>query len=88
MRPRGHTEVEESIDAELGPARALVPMAIGSRRYENLRRTVVTAAQGRAGSVRRPSDMLRPVFKDDEWLVAGFAVGELPVLILENLGGL
>ncbi|HWU22091.1 MAG TPA: hypothetical protein VN088_11240 [Nocardioides sp.] len=38
--------------------------------------------------------MLRPVFKDDEWLVVavggglGFAVGELQVLLLELLAGL
>lgn len=38
--------------------------------------------------------MLRPVFKDDEWLVVavggglGFAVGELQVLLLTHLGGI
>lgn len=39
-------------------------------------------------------DMLRPVFKDDEWLVVavggglGFAVGELQVYLLTHFGGL
>ena len=39
-------------------------------------------------------DMLRPVFKDDEWLVVavggglGFVVGELQVVLLTHLGGL
>jgi len=38
--------------------------------------------------------MLRPVFKDDEWLVVavggglGFVVGELQVLLLTELAGL
>lgn len=116
-----HREVEDAIDAELGFVEPLVPAAIGSRRYETLRRTVVTEAQGRvreaserlgpyiieALDVERTveeslgrlsnqalEDMLRPVFKDDEWLVVavggglGFAVGELQVFLLTHLGGL
>lgn len=114
-------EVEAAIDAELGIVEPLVPAAIGSTRYETLRRWVVTEAQGRireaserlgpyiieALDVERTvevslgqlsnqalEDMLRPVFKDDEWLVVavggglGFAVGELQVLLLIELAGL
>lgn len=116
-----HREVEDAIDTELGIVEPLVPAAIGSRRYETLRRTVVTEAQGRvreaserlgpyiiealdvertveeslgALSNQALEDMLRPVFKDDEWLVVavggglGFAVGELQVLMLIELAGL
>lgn len=116
-----HAEVEAAIDAELGRAEPLVPAAIGSARYEALRRTVVAAASSRvreasdrlgpyliealdvertvevslgALSNQALEDMLRPVFKDDEWLVVavggglGFVVGELQVLLLTRLGGL
>lgn len=116
-----HREVEDAIDAELGIVEPLVPAAIGSTRYETLRRSVVTEAQGRvreaserlgpyivealdvertvevslgALSNQALEDMLRPVFKDDEWLVVavggglGFAVGELQVLLLTELAGL
>ncbi|RHW28678.1 DUF445 domain-containing protein [Nocardioides immobilis] len=116
-----HQEVEDAIDAELGILEPLVPAAIGSRRYDTLRRSVVTEAQGRvrgaserlgpyiiealdvertveeslgALSNQALEDMLRPVFKDDEWLVVavggglGFAVGELQVLLLTELAGL
>jgi len=116
-----HREVEDAIDAELGLVEPLVPAAIGSVRYETLRRSVVTEAQSRvrtaserlgpylteALDVERTvevslsalsnealEDMLRPVFKDDEWLVVavggglGFVVGELQVLLLTELAGL
>jgi uncharacterized membrane protein YheB (UPF0754 family) len=116
-----HREVEDAIDAELGIVEPLVPATIGSTRYETLRRTVVTEAQGRvreaserlgpyiiealdvertveeslgALSNQALEDMLRPVFKDDEWLVVavggglGFVVGELQVLLLTELAGL
>jgi uncharacterized membrane protein YheB (UPF0754 family) len=116
-----HREVEDAIDAELGLVEPLVPAAIGTVRYDTLRRSVVTAAQARVreaserlapyliealdvertveeslGALSNQSleDMLRPVFKDDEWLVVavggglGFVVGELQVLLLTTLGGL
>ncbi|KAA1419306.1 DUF445 domain-containing protein [Nocardioides humilatus] len=116
-----HQEVEAAIDAELGLVEPLVPAAIGTARYEALRRTVVAAASSRvheaserlgpylieALDVERTVEvslgalsnegleaMLRPVFKDDEWLVVviggglGFVVGELQVFLLTRLGGL
>lgn len=116
-----HAEIEAALDAELGRAEPLVPAAIGSQRYERLRRTVVEKAQARMPEASRRlepyatealdveqtiieslgalsnqelEDLLRPVFKDDEWLVVaiggglGFAVGELQVGLLIWLGGL
>jgi uncharacterized membrane protein YheB (UPF0754 family) len=116
-----HQEVEAAIDAELGVTERLVPAAIGTVRYQSLRRLVVTRAQAAipAASARlhdytaeamaveqtineslgslsneELEDMLRPVFKDDEWLVVvlggglGFFVGELQVYLLVLFGGL
>ncbi len=116
-----HHEIDAAIDAELGVAERLVPAAIGSERYDALRRTVVGRAQERmpeAAERLQPyaaealdientihatlstltnqelEDMLRPVFKDDEWLVVavggglGFVVGELQVQLLVLFGGI
>ena len=116
-----HEEVERAIEDELGVVEPLVPMAVGSARYEALRRMVVAKAQAllpeaaarledytaeamdventlrsTLGSLTNHEleDLLRPVFKDDEWLVVavggglGFAVGELQVLLLTSLGGI
>jgi hypothetical protein len=116
-----HQEVEAAIDAELGFVERVVPAAIGSTRYRDLRALVVTRAQAvipaasvalydytaEALDVERTineslggltnqelEDMLRPVFKDDEWLVVvlggglGFVVGELQVQLLVLFGGL
>ncbi len=116
-----HHEIDAAIDAELGVAERLVPAAIGSERYDALRRTVVGRAQERmpeAAERLQPyaaealdientihatlstltnqelEDMLRPVFKDDEWLVVavggglGFVVGELQVQLLVFFGGI
>jgi len=116
-----HQEVERAIEDELGVVEPLVPMAVGSARYEALRRMVVAKAQAllpeaaarledytaEAMDVENTlratlgaltnhelEDLLRPVFKDDEWLVVavggglGFAVGELQVFLLTSLGGL
>lgn len=116
-----HQEVEAAINAELGAVERVVPAAIGSARYAELRRLVVARAQAvipaastalhdytaEALDVERTineslgslsneelEDMLRPVFKDDEWLVVvlggglGFLVGELQVQLLVLFGGL
>jgi uncharacterized membrane protein YheB (UPF0754 family) len=116
-----HQEIEAAIDAELGRVEPLVPLAVGSPRYRELRRIVVTRAQqslpeaaerlepytAEAMDVQNTlihtlsqltndelEALLRPVFKDDEWLVVavggglGFAVGELQVFILTHVGGL
>jgi uncharacterized membrane protein YheB (UPF0754 family) len=116
-----HDEIEAAIAAELGAVEPLVPAAIGSRRYDDLRRLVVTKAQAQipaaAGQLEAYTAeamdventltqtlgsltneeleaMLRPVFKDDEWLVVvvggglGFAVGELQVIALTHFGGI
>lgn len=116
-----HQEIEAAIDAELGLVEPLVPLAVGSPRYRELRRIVITRAQQRLPEAaerlepytaeamdvettlretlsRLTNDelesLLRPVFKDDEWLVVavggglGFAVGELQVFLLTHLGGL
>lgn len=116
-----HHEVERSIDAEVGLARMLVPVTIGTPRYKEMRAKVVAQAESRIPEASRRLSpylmealdvettvlaslgalsnealeaMLRPVFKDDEWLVVavggglGFAVGELQVFLLERLGGL
>ena len=114
-------EVQDAIDAELNIVEPLVPAAIGSARYTELRNLVVARVQERlpeaaarlegytgeaidieatartslaALSDEEYEGMLRPVFKDDEWLVVavggglGFVVGELQVFLLEKLGGL
>ena len=116
-----HDEIEAAIAAELGTIEPLVPAALGSRRYDDLRRLVITKAQARipeaAGRLEAYTAeamdveatlqetlgaltneeleaMLRPVFKDDEWLVVvvggglGFAVGELQVFALTHFGGI
>lgn len=116
-----HVEVLAALDAELGLAEPLVPAAIGSARYEQMRHVVVARAQSSLpaaldhieeyatealdvertlrttlGSLtnRGLEDMLRPVFKDDEWLVVviggglGFLVGEVQVFLLMLWGGI
>lgn len=115
-----HDEVQAALDAELGIVEPLVPVALGSVRYEAMRQRVVTRAQQvlpaaaerlepytaeamdventlrtTLGSLSNEEleQMLRPVFKDDEWLVVvvggglGFVVGELQVFLLTSLGG-
>lgn len=111
-------EVQLGINAELGPSRPLVELAVGSERYRDLKRAVTTRAQDLIPDVRddlegfaqRAFDVetivadammemddgeyegiLRPMFKDDEWLiillggVLGFLVGELQVTVLTHL---
>ncbi|THV11275.1 DUF445 domain-containing protein [Nocardioides caeni] len=110
-------EVTRAIDAELGIARPMVTMAIGTARYRSLKREIVqrvvdrmpeTVAEAKEYADRtldienlivekmnQLSDeqyegILRPVFKDDEFLmisvgaILGFLVGELQVLFVEH----
>ncbi|QKT05787.1 hypothetical protein HUN08_00145 [Gordonia sp. X0973] len=114
-------EIDDAIKAELGVAAPVVTAAIGTKRYNEVRDSVVTraremmpqAAEQLDGYVTSALDvdntvveafknldddefeaMIRPVFKDDEWLVVwlggalGFVVGELQVHMLTWLGGL
>jgi uncharacterized membrane protein YheB (UPF0754 family) len=112
-------EVEQAIDAESGLAQPAVKLAVGSRRYEDAKRTVAKRViertpelleHAKAYAVRSlaveetiadkmsqlTSDeyeaILRPAFKDDEWLVImigallGFGVGELQVELVHHFG--
>ncbi|GGO93891.1 hypothetical protein GCM10011584_33630 [Nocardioides phosphati] len=70
-------------------AERLEPYAAEAMDVENTLRATLSALTN-----EELEEMLRPVFKDDEWLVVavggglGFVVGELQVLLLTTLGGL
>lgn len=111
-------EVDRALQAEVGRGRPLVELAIGSRRYRDLKHTMVARLRARVpdltdriaqhaeetlqaeetvrdAMLRMDADqyegILRPIFKDDEWLVIavgavlGFIVGELQVLLITHL---
>jgi uncharacterized membrane protein YheB (UPF0754 family) len=111
-------ETDEAINAEVGAARPLVRLAIGTEQYRDLKHTIVERARSRLPDVaddlaqyahetmdaeatvrdammamddEQYEGLLRPIFKDDEWMiiavgaVLGFLVGELQVLLLTNL---
>ena len=112
-------EVDHVLARNLGPTRTLVPLGIGTARYEEAKATVVrrvlallpempeveeyAAAVLDVESVlaekmsqlttEQFEGIMRPIFKDDEWLmisvgaVLGFLVGELQVELVTHVGG-
>jgi uncharacterized membrane protein YheB (UPF0754 family) len=112
-------EVADELRRQLGPARPLVQVGLGSARYRDMQRLV---AQRSLAIVRSMPELevyaaevldvenvlaekmaqltdeqfegiMRPIFKDDEWLmisvgaVLGFVVGEIQVEVVTRLGG-
>jgi uncharacterized membrane protein YheB (UPF0754 family) len=110
-------EVSAAIDASAGMARPLVTLAIGTKRYRELKGTIVRMVLDKMPETMEEAkdyaaktldienlivekmdqlspvqyeSILRPVFKDDEWLmitvgaILGFLVGELQVVLVEN----
>ena len=107
--------VKQAVDEQAGMAKPIVAMAVGSRKYVeikqliadailkelpqtvrhatgyaedamDIRNTLITKLQ--ALSSEDFEDMLRPVFKEDEWILIavgaalGFLVGELQVFVM------
>jgi uncharacterized membrane protein YheB (UPF0754 family) len=84
-----HTVVARAQERMVEAAERLEPYTAETMDVENTLRETL----GRLTNAQL-EDMLRPVFKDDEWLVVavggglGFVVGELQVFLLTHLGGL
>jgi uncharacterized membrane protein YheB (UPF0754 family) len=112
-------EVSEELARQLGPARPLVRIGLGSQRYRQMQEHVAQRAlaivrdmpeiEAYATEVLDVENLLaekmsqltdeqfegimRPIFKDDEWLmisvgaILGFVVGEIQVEVVTRLGG-
>ncbi|HJQ05444.1 MAG TPA: DUF445 domain-containing protein [Nocardioides sp.] len=112
-------EVSAELRRQLGPARPLVQIGLGSQRYRDMQRHMAERAlsiirempeiEAYATEVLDVENLLaekmgmltdeqfegimRPIFKDDEWLmisvgaVLGFVVGEIQVEVVTRLGG-
>lgn len=112
-------EIAQELGRQLGPARPLLEIGIGSDRYLQIQRVVAQRVIGLvrtmpevvtyaeevldverllAGKMALLTDeqfegIMRPIFKDDEWLMIsvgallGFVVGEVQVEIVTRLGG-
>ena len=111
-------EIRETIDQQTGVARRLVILTVGSRKYNEMKKSIAqlvtdkipeTSLQVEAYATERLDientivermrmmdtddyeDLLRPAFKDDEWIVValgatlGFLFGELQVQIITHL---
>jgi uncharacterized membrane protein YheB (UPF0754 family) len=111
-------QVTAALDRQTGLARPLVTLAVGSRRYREIKHSVAAKVMRRmpdtltyiedyaeeAMDIRNTlvqkmqelsseefEELIRPAFQQDEWIlitvgaVLGFAVGELQVLLVENL---
>lgn len=107
--------VKQAVDEQAGMAKPIVAMAVGSRKYVEIKQLIADAilkelpqtvrhATGyaedamdirntlitklKALSSEEFEDMLRPVFKEDEWILIavgaalGFLVGELQVFVM------
>lgn len=110
-------EADAALQAEEGPAKPVLDLAIGSARYYGLREAIVARARTSMPEMRRHIDqmadsdfeletiiaasliamddddyegILRPMFKDDEWIVVvvggvlGVLLGEVQVQILTH----
>jgi uncharacterized membrane protein YheB (UPF0754 family) len=108
-------EVQATIDEQAGIARPVVALAVGGKRYQEMKRATAAKViakmpetleyvEGYAAqaldlatllderlallSADQYEDLLRPAFRDDEWIVVavgaalGFIVGELQTLLL------
>ena len=113
-------EIQRTIDEQLGVARHVATLAVGSRRYNAMKQSVAdrviakmpeTSQEIEAYAAERLDientiiermqlmdtdayeELLRPAFKDDEWIVVaigaalGFVFGELQVQIITHLVG-
>ncbi|GAB2971985.1 DUF445 family protein [Nocardioides montaniterrae] len=112
-------EVADELRRQLGPARPLLQIGVGTDRYREMQRIVaqrtlamvrsmpeveryaaevldvenVLASKMAQLTPEQFEGIMRPIFKDDEWLMIsvgallGFAVGELQVEVVTRLGG-
>ena len=112
-------EVADELRRQLGPARPLLQVGIGTQRYRDMQRLVaertlsmvrsmpeveryaaevldvenVLASKMAQLSPEQFEGIMRPIFKDDEWLmisvgaILGFVVGEIQVEVVTRIGG-
>ncbi|WP_460847684.1 DUF445 domain-containing protein [Nocardioides ultimimeridianus] len=112
-------EVADELRRQLGPARPLLQVGIGTQRYRDMQRLVaertlslvrsmpeveryaaevldvenVLASKMAQLTPEQFEGIMRPIFKDDEWLMIsvgallGFVVGEIQVEVVTRIGG-
>ena len=113
-------EIQKTIDEQAGVAKHLVRLTVGSRKYNEMKRSAAemviermpeTAEQLEGYAAERLDientivermrtmdtddyeSLLRPAFKDDEWIVValgatlGFLFGEVQVQVITHLAG-
>ncbi|HWU21843.1 MAG TPA: DUF445 domain-containing protein, partial [Nocardioides sp.] len=112
-------EVADELRRQLGPARPLLQVGIGTQRYRDMQRLVaertlsmvrsmpeveryaaevldvenVLASKMAQLTPEQFEGIMRPIFKDDEWLmisvgaILGFVVGEIQVEVVTRIGG-